>query len=36
MGANLLLWMIVKIFKHDEKKMEDEIKDVITSAYKNL
>ncbi len=35
-SANFLLWLIVKLFKDDEKKMVDEMKDVITSAYKAL
>ena len=35
-SANSLLWLIVKLFKDDEKKMVDEMKDVITSAYKAL
>lgn len=35
-SANFLLWLIIKIFKDDEKKMVDEMKDVITSAYKYL
>jgi hypothetical protein len=34
--ANFLLWLITKLFKDDEKKMVDEMKDVITSAYKAL
>ena len=34
--ANFLLWIIIKIFKDDEKKMTDEIKDVISSAYKAI
>lgn len=32
-SANFLLWLIVRIFKDNEKKMKDEMKDVITSAY---
>ena len=35
-SANFLLWLIVKLFKDNEKKMVDEMKDVITSAYKTL
>lgn len=35
-SANFLLWLIIKFFKDDEKKMVDEMKDVITSAYKSL
>jgi len=35
-SANFLLWLIVKLFKDDEKKMVDEMEDVITSAYKAL
>lgn len=35
-SANFLLWLIVKLFKDDEKKMVDEMKDVITNAYKAL
>lgn len=35
-SSNFLLWLIVKIFKEDEKKMVEEIKDVITSAYEAL
>lgn len=34
--ANFLLWLIINVFKHDEKKMQEEIKDVIINAYKVL
>tara|TARA_R110000823_G_C15516672_1_gene455043 strand:- start:40 stop:207 length:168 start_codon:yes stop_codon:yes gene_type:complete len=36
LSANFLLWLIVKLFKDDEKKMSAEVKDVIASAYNSL
>ena len=34
--ANFLLWLCLKLFKEDEKKLKEEIKDVILNAYKSL
>jgi hypothetical protein len=34
--ANFLIWTIIRVFKNDEKKMKDEIKDIIKLALDTL